>query len=110
MTDINDIAMHNLVAENKALKAYNQELRGSIMLSNDRLDALWINTGSLGCKSQLDSNIAILVKTPKQCLNSVKADAIDLFTHFVIESGELSACDNKFLVDYAKEFINEKAD
>ncbi len=40
-------------------------------------------------------------------INNLKADAIEDFVYFVVESGELSGSDNKFMWDFAKELRNK---
>ena len=63
----------------------------------------------------------LLIKTIKQCnafearvkylesdeyVKGIKFTGIEEFIHFVIETGELSGSDNKFMWDFAKELRN----
>ena len=40
-------------------------------------------------------------------VNGIKADGVEAFVNFVIETGELSGSDNKFMRDFAQELRNK---
>jgi len=40
-------------------------------------------------------------------VNGIKADAVNEFVNFVIETGELSGSDNKFMRDFSQELRNK---
>lgn len=82
-----------LIAENEGLKAQVNNLLKACQLYGDCIDF-----GNIAQANEADN---ILSNTNKQCLSSVKSQAVEEFVKYIEEYGTLSGEDDKFLKDLA---------